>query len=87
MELPVELRDHWWDLVAELVEVDDMEIRRSIQREDNNTEYIKLKKVGQDSNKIHFQVKQTTEMEKLHQEGRRPCHQPLFPVRRLQDQR
>merc|ERR1712133_35242 len=29
------------------------------------TEYIKLKVVGQDSNEIHFRVKQTTQMGKL----------------------
>ena len=31
----------------------------------DETEYIKLKVVGQDSNKIHFRVKQTTQMGKL----------------------
>jgi small ubiquitin-related modifier len=30
-----------------------------------DTEYIKLKVVGQDSNEIHFRVKQTTQMGKL----------------------
>jgi hypothetical protein len=32
---------------------------------DGDTEYIKLKVVGQDSNEIHFRVKQTTQMGKL----------------------
>ena len=31
----------------------------------DKTEYIKLKVVGQDSNEIHFRVKQTTQMGKL----------------------
>ena len=31
----------------------------------DDAEYIKLKVVGQDSNKIHFRVKQTTQMGKL----------------------
>ena len=31
----------------------------------DETEYIKLKVVGQDSNEIHFRVKQTTQMGKL----------------------
>ena len=31
----------------------------------DDTEYIKLKVVGQDSNEIHFRVKQTTQMGKL----------------------
>ena len=31
----------------------------------SDTEYIKLKVVGQDSNEIHFRVKQTTQMGKL----------------------
>ena len=32
---------------------------------DSNSEYIKLKVVGQDSNEIHFRVKMTTQMGKL----------------------
>ncbi|RWS19838.1 small ubiquitin-related modifier-like isoform X1, partial [Leptotrombidium deliense] len=32
---------------------------------DANSEYIKLKVVGQDSNEIHFRVKMTTQMGKL----------------------
>ena len=39
-----------------------------IKRDPNmadETEYIKLKVVGQDSNEIHFRVKQTTQMGKL----------------------
>ena len=32
---------------------------------DANSEYIKLKVVGQDSNEIHFRVKMTTAMGKL----------------------
>jgi len=32
---------------------------------DNNSEYIKLKVVGQDSNEIHFRVKMTTQFGKL----------------------
>ena len=34
-------------------------------RMSEDTEYIKLKVVGQDSNEIHFRVKQTTMMGKL----------------------
>jgi small ubiquitin-related modifier len=33
--------------------------------EKGDAEYIKLKVVGQDSNEIHFRVKQTTQMGKL----------------------
>ena len=32
---------------------------------DGETEYIKLKVVGQDSNEIHFRIKMTTNMDKL----------------------
>ena len=35
----------------------------------DETEYIKLKVVGQDSNEIHFRVKQTTQMGKLNRTG------------------
>ena len=41
-----------------------LQIRRTTMTGDE-TEYIKLKVVGQDSNEIHFRVKQTTQMGKL----------------------
>ena len=31
----------------------------------DETEYIKLKVVGQDSNEIHFRVKQTTQVDRM----------------------
>ena len=37
----------------------------NIKMAGDDTEYIKLKVVGQDSNEIHFRVKQTTQMGKL----------------------
>ena len=42
-------------------------ISRAAKMSENKdeTEYIKLKVVGQDSNEIHFRVKQTTQMGKL----------------------
>merc|ERR1711962_1695793 len=39
-------------------------LRQQVEMGDE-TEYIKLKVVGQDSNEIHFRVKQTTRMGKL----------------------
>ena len=46
----------------------------------DETEYIKLKVVGQDSNEIHFRVKQTTQMGKLKKSysERVRIREPLF---------
>lgn len=47
--------------------IKQVESKQNIASEaaDNNSEYIKLKVVGQDSNEIHFRVKMSTSMSKL----------------------
>ena len=45
------------------------------------TEYIKLKVVGQDSNEIHFRVKMTTQMGKLKKSYSERIGVPLFLLR------
>ena len=56
----------------------------------DESEYIKLKVVGQDSNEIHFCVKQTTQMGKLKKSYSErvgvPINQPPFLVRWKKDQ-
>merc|ERR1711881_35179 len=57
----------------------------------DETEYIKLKVVGQDSNEIHFRVKQTTQMGKLKKSYSERAGVPqtslrfLFDGRRIND--
>merc|ERR1712036_1216 len=57
----------------------------------DDSEYIKLKVVGQDSNEIHFRVKQTTQMGKLKKSYSERVGVPitslrfLFDVRRIND--
>ena len=51
------------------------------------TEYIKLKVVGQDSNEIHFRVKQTTQMGKLKKAYAERVGVPVTSLRFLLDGR
>ena len=51
------------------------------------TEYIKLKVVGQDSNEIHFRVKQTTQMGKLMKSYSERVGVPVTSLRFLFDGR
>merc|ERR1712107_946058 len=51
------------------------------------TEYIKLKVVGQDSNEIHFRVKQTTQMGKLKKSYSERVGVPVLSLRFLFDGR
>merc|ERR1711893_380500 len=53
----------------------------------DETEYIKLKVVGQDSNEIHFRVKQTTQMGKLKKSYSERVGVPVTPLRFLFDGR
>ena len=46
-----------------------------------DTEYIKLKVVGQDSNEIHFRVKQTTQMGKLKKSNSERVGVPVTSLR------
>merc|ERR1712029_258298 len=52
---------------------------------DSSTEYIKLKVVGQDSNEIHFRVKQTTQMGKLKKSYAERVGVPIASLRFLFD--
>merc|ERR1711983_460834 len=52
-----------------------------------NSEYIKLKVVGQDSNEIHFRVKQTTLMGKLKKSYSERVGVPIASLRFLFDGR
>jgi len=52
-----------------------------------NTEYIKLKVVGQDSNEVHFRVKQTTLMAKLKRSYADRIGAPVTSLRFLFDGR
>ena len=51
--------------VAETAETEYIKLKVVGQDNEGETEYIKLKVVGQDSNEIHFRVKMTTAMAKL----------------------
>ena len=51
----------------------------------DETEYIKLKVVGQDSNEIHFRVKQTTQMGKLKKSYSERVGVPVTSLRYLQE--
>merc|ERR1712113_369351 len=51
----------------------------------DETEYIKLKVVGQDSNEIHFRVKQTTQMGKLKKSYSERVGVPVTSLRFLFD--
>merc|ERR1712183_432888 len=53
----------------------------------DETEYIKLKVVGQDSNEIHFRVKQTTQMGKLKKSYSERVGVPITSLRFLSDGR
>merc|ERR1712204_143479 len=53
----------------------------------DETEYIKLKVVGQDSNEIHFRVKQTTQMGKLKKPYSERVGVPITSLRFLFDGR
>merc|ERR1712183_129086 len=53
----------------------------------DETEYIKLKVVGQDSNEIHFRVKQTTRMGKLKKSYSERVGVPVTSLRFLFDGR
>ena len=52
----------------------------------DETEYIKLKVVGQDSNEIHFRVKQTTQMGKLKKSYSERVSSTVTPSKSLQVQ-
>ena len=54
---------------------------------DSTSEYIKLKVVGQDSNEIHFRVKQTTQMGKLMKSYSERVGVPVTSLRFLFDGR
>ena len=49
--------------------------------DEGETEYIKLKVVGQDSNKIHFRVKMTNQMEKLKKSYSERAGAPITSLR------
>ena len=53
----------------------------------DDAEYIKLKVVGQDSNEIHFRVKQTTQMGKLKKSYSERVGVPVTSLRFLFDGR
>lgn len=53
---------------------------------ENDTEYIKLKVVGQDSNEIHFRVKQTTQMGKLKKSYAERVGVPVTSLRLVESQ-
>ena len=59
----------------------------NIFRMSDETEYIKLKVVGQDSNEIHFRVKQTTQMGKLKKSYSERVGVPVSSLRFLFDGR
>ena len=59
----------------------------NIKMAGDDTEYIKLKVVGQDSNEIHFRVKQTTQMEKLKKSYSERIGVPTTSLRFLFDRR
>ncbi|CAB3374679.1 small ubiquitin-related modifier-like [Cloeon dipterum] len=54
---------------------------------DGNSEYIKLKVVGNDSNEIHFRVKMTTQMGKLKKSYSERVGVPVTSLRFLFDGR
>merc|ERR1711962_1199868 len=58
-----------------------------LTRMGDETEYIKLKVVGQDSNEIHFRVKQTTQMGKLKKSYSERVGVPVSSLRFLFDGR
>merc|ERR1712055_823955 len=60
---------------------------RQIYNMGDETEYIKLKVVGQDSNEIHFRVKQTTQMGKLKKSYSERVGVPVTGLRFLFDGR
>merc|ERR1739844_683630 len=57
----------------------------SKRRMGDDSEYIKLKVVGQDSNEIHFRVKQTTQMGKLKKSYSERVGVPVSSLRFLFD--
>merc|ERR1712126_437714 len=59
----------------------------AISRDGDETEYIKLKVVGQGSNEIHFRVKQTTQMGKLKKSYSERAGVPVTSLRFLFDGR
>merc|ERR1712098_28059 len=59
----------------------------SVSKMGDETEYIKLKVVGQDSNEIHFRVKQTTQMGKLKKSYSERVGVPVTSLRFLFDGR
>ncbi len=62
-------------------------MRRALSLHAILTEYIKLKVVGQDSNEIHFRVKQTTQMGKLKKSYSERVGVPVTSLRFLFDGR
>merc|ERR1712020_282080 len=62
-------------------------IQHSSSMAGDETEYIKLKVVGQDSNEIHFRVKQTTQMGKLKKSYSERVGVPVTSLRFLFDGR
>ena len=57
----------------------------NIGKKEAETEYIKLKVVGQDSNEIHFHVKMTTQMGKLKKSYSERVGEPITSLRFLFD--
>jgi len=57
------------------------------QKDGDNSEYIKLKVVGNDSNEIHFRVKMTTQMGKLKKSYSERVGVPVTSLRFLFDGR
>merc|ERR1711931_338908 len=62
-------------------------VQFTIRRMGDDSEYIKLKVVGQDSNEIHFRVKQTTQMGKLKKSYSERVGVPVSSLRSLFDGR
>ena len=63
------------------------EITLQAEAAGGDTEYIKLKVVGQDSNEIHFRVKMTTQMGKLKKSYSERVGVPVSSLRFLFDGR
>merc|ERR1712080_253516 len=69
------------------VDFSDALKERRFEMPGDDTEYIKLKVVGQDSNEIHFRVKQTTQMGKLKKSYSERVGVPITSLRFLFDGR
>ncbi len=78
----------WSDLVASLYPLlTDVAFGFTMSENKDETEYIKLKVVGQDSNEIHFRVKMSTVMGKLKKSYSERVGVPVTSLRFLFDGR